>query len=307
MEKQKSITVLMSTYNGQKYLREQIDSILCQEGVSLKLVIRDDGSEDNTVSIIKDYQSCYDNIELLDVGINMGACQSFLSLIATDYETDYYALADQDDIWDKDKLICAIKLMEKDSNIPLLYYSNLRIVDSNNHYCRLSLNEPCVVKHKYAYLAESLPTGCTVVYNSKLAELLFNKIPDNCFMHDAWLYIAASAFGKCIYDHEPHINYRQHEQNVVGASKKRYSKKILKREWNNIFIDKSEPRYKTIKNFYTLYADLMDNDTKEKFRNFIEYKDSVGKLLKVLLDKELNSENIYRRTRFKIKLILHRV
>ena len=83
--------------------------------------------------------------------------------------------------------------------------------------------------------------------------------------------------------------------------------KILKREWNNIFVDKSQPRFKTIENFYTLYSNLMDKDTKVKFQNFIEYKDSVRKLLKVLMDKELNSENRYRRIRFKIKLILHRV
>lgn len=307
MEKVQSITVLMSTYNGQKYLKEQIDSILSQEGVSLKLVIRDDGSNDNTISIIKEYQLSYNCIEIIHGETNKGACQSFLSLITADFRSDYYALADQDDIWDKDKLIHAINCMEKEKNVPLLYFSNLRIVDSDNNYCRLSLNKPYVVKHKYSYLTESLPTGCTVVYNSKLAQLLYNKNPDYCYMHDAWLYITASVFGKFIYDHEPHINYRQHENNVVGTSKRRFSMKRIKREWYDVFVDKTQPVYKTIENFYFLYSDLMDNKTKEKFKKMLEYRDSIWKLIVVLFDKDLESANMYRRVKFKIKLILHRV
>ena len=83
--------------------------------------------------------------------------------------------------------------------------------------------------------------------------------------------------------------------------------KRIKREWYDVFVDKTQPVYKTIENFYFLYSDLMDNKTKEKFKKMLEYRDSIWKLIIVLFDKDLESANIYRRVKFKIKLILHRV
>ena len=83
--------------------------------------------------------------------------------------------------------------------------------------------------------------------------------------------------------------------------------KKIKREWYDVFVDKTQPVYKTIENFYFLYSDLMDNKTKEKFKKMLEYRDSIWKLIIVLFDKDLESANIYRRVKFKIKLILHRV
>ena len=301
-----SITVLMSTYNGHNYLREQLDSILNQINVRVEIVIRDDGSTDDTKRIIRDYMSKYENIKLIDDNVNLGACKSFLKLMSVGYDTDYIALADQDDIWDSDKLECAVNMMDKKKqNVPMLYYSNLRIVDENNKFCRLSHSKPYEPTAKYSYLAEGLPTGCTIVYNQELSKLLYNKIPEKCVMHDTWLFLVASAFGTCIYDFEPHINYRQHSSNVVGTSKKRFKFSSIRREFKYIFDRKTQPRFTNAKAFYQVYSNEVDKETQKKLENFVNYKKSIRNTIKVLLDSDLNSGSLYRRIRFKIMVCLH--
>ena len=211
------VTVLMSTYNGEKYLRQQIESILNQEGVDVELIVRDDCSADKTLEVLKEYQKTHNNIKIIEGTQNLGACRSFFQLIGSYDTSDYYALSDQDDIWDTDKLKIAVGFLEKrNPEIPLLYYSNLRIVDANGHFCRISHSKPHIGKSKYSALSENLATGCTIVYNKTLAGLACQVKPKKFYMHDAWLYLVAKMFGETIYDFNPHINYRQHGDNVVG-------------------------------------------------------------------------------------------
>ena len=129
------VMVLMSTYNGEKYLREQIDSILGQTGVSVKLLIRDDGSKDNTVEIVKQYCKENDDIKLVE-GKNVGFAESFMELVyrANLYsDISYFAFSDQDDVWLNDKLISAIHMLEgiHEKNAPNLYFSTARAVDKD--------------------------------------------------------------------------------------------------------------------------------------------------------------------------------
>lgn len=102
----KSVQVVMSTYNGEKYLKEQIDSILSQEGVDVRLYIRDDGSSDRTTDILASYQE-HKNVKI-EKGNNLGFAKSFLTALDECDEADYYAFSDQDDVWEKDKLSTAI-------------------------------------------------------------------------------------------------------------------------------------------------------------------------------------------------------
>lgn len=125
------VTVLMSTYNGEKYLKEQIDSILSQVDVDVRLVIRDDGSTDNTVGVIKEYSQRNSNVEFT-VGKNIGYANSFLTLIQMAGDSDYYAFSDQDDIWKKNKLSTAV---DKINGIPyVVYASNLEMVSENGEF-----------------------------------------------------------------------------------------------------------------------------------------------------------------------------
>ena len=216
MRKEK-ILVLMSTYNGEKYIREQMESILQQEDVDVHLLIRDDGSKDGTLEILRQYED-YNNAEVYQ-GKNLGACQSFFDLIKNaSVKYSYYAFADQDDVWQKDKLKIAIQMIEGESSIPTLYCGSYQLTDGGLNELPQRRTSPKNISFGNA-LIESNCTGCTAVFNRKLLELSKQQIPKEAYMHDWWLYLMASAFGKVVYDETPHMMYRQHESNVLGGNR----------------------------------------------------------------------------------------
>ena len=168
----KSVQVVMSTYNGEKYLKEQIDSILSQEGVDVRLYIRDDGSSDRTTDILASYQE-HKNVKI-EKGNNLGFAKSFLTALDECDEADYYAFSDQDDVWEKDKLSTAIEILEEESqSTPLLYCSALQRVDENlnplhvQSYHGLRINLPSM-------LTRGRLAGCTFVFNNTLRNLVKN-------------------------------------------------------------------------------------------------------------------------------------
>ena len=217
------VAVLMSTYNGDKYLREQIDSILAQKGVDLTLFIRDDGSSDRTIDIVRQYLAREEKIVFFS-GKNVGVGNSFMKLLYNcpdDY--DYYAFSDQDDIWELSKLAVAINQLQKTKKA-LLYTCNQELIDKNG--CSLGYRFPedyQVYIELEALIQTNKLSGCTYVFTKQLkrmlsaierrpsSELLRNRI------HDVWVAAVAALDNGIIYDKKAHIKYRQHENNVVGA------------------------------------------------------------------------------------------
>lgn len=303
-----NITVLMSTYNGEKYLKEQLDSIFAQKNVDVKLVVRDDASSDRTVDILKEYQKIHENMIIINDRKNLGACCSFLYLIRTYTQGKYFALADQDDIWDEDKLVTAVKVIEtvekKKSNIPLLYYSNLRVVNEKNEFGRMSHTIPHVSKNRYAALIENLATGCTVVYNQDLANLAKRAQPEQYSMHDVWLYRVAKIFGEAIYDFEPHINYRQHAENVVGTSMKKVSLRKIERELKWMLDTKQNEWYTDIEIFYNQFFAMMNEDTQKACLIILNSKCSIKSKFDLIIDKRYRSNSLYRNIKLIIKVLL---
>ena len=302
------VCVLMSTYNGEKFLKQQLVSILNQQGVAVELHIRDDGSQDSTVDILNEFSSEYGNIIFYRGEKNLGPCGSFFELMSTEYDADYYALSDQDDIWDNDKLLCAVnKLKSLPSDKPALYHSNLKIVDMNENIIRISHAHPKVSGAEYSYFAESLVTGCTAVYNKVLAKIISDVKPKKFSMHDTWLYMTASIFGSVIYDFEPHINYRQHSGNVIGARKSRFGFESLKREFKRYFNWNDQHSFFNAQIMKKQFGELLDKETNQKLDELINYKKSFFSTLRLLIDKSFDSENLYRRIRFKIKVLLRNI
>lgn len=303
-----SVTVLMSTYNGEKYLREQLDSIFAQKNVSVELVVRDDASSDRTVDILKEYQKIHEKMIIINDRKNLGACNSFLYLIRTYTQGKYFALADQDDIWDEDKLVIAVKAIEtvekKKSDIPLLYYSNLRVVNEKNEFGRMSHSTPHVSKNRYAALIENLATGCTVVYNRDLANLAKSAQPEQYSMHDVWLYRVAKIFGEAIYDFEPHINYRQHAENVVGTSIKKVSLRKIERELKWMLDTKQSEWYTDIEIFYNQFFSRMNEDTQKACLKILNSKCGIKSKFDLIMDKRYRSNSSYRNIKFIIKVLL---
>lgn len=222
----KTVAILISTYNGERFLREQLDSILAQDGVAIQVFIRDDGSSDNTRDILAEYANKNANVHY-DLAQNVGVGNSFMQLLYSVSETfDYYAFADQDDIWQTNKIQEAIEVIE--SKGAYLYTSNQECVDKTGNTIKIRYREDEKINlTPLAILQKNMLAGCTMVFINSFFKilrepshrpsenLLYNRI------HDVWVAFVASLFNGIIYDNRSFIKYRQHEANVVGIKRKR--------------------------------------------------------------------------------------
>lgn len=233
------VCVMMSTYNGENYLIEQIESILEQEGVEVSLFVRDDGSKDSTVDILSAYQK-EGKVHLYIDNCNLGPAISFMKLLYESTDYDYYAFADQDDVWHKEKLLVAISMIEKYKDIPSLYCSNQWLFrEGKVERLRFEQN----LNHGIVQaICGNVFSGCTMVFNWKLASILKQKEnhPSEAVlksrMHDTWVIAVAECVGKVIYDNNSYINYRIHSNNTVGIKSgrlQRLRKKITNKSLRN--------------------------------------------------------------------------
>jgi len=265
----KKIQVLMSTYNGAMYLREQLDSILKQDcgelgTAELSVFVRDDGSSDGTQDILKEYEKKYSEQVRWVQGKNKGVISSFFELLQkADESVDYYAFSDQDDYWMPDKLSSGIRLLDQagDKETPALYCCRPKLVDEHLRELTESIKRPPVCPSFGNALLENVVTGCTAILNASLRKLVAAELPKFTVMHDRWLYLAASCFGIVVYDETPHICYRQHGGNVVGAKSSRYAelKERLARFWG-----KRHDISRQTEEFLRIFGDL----SKENLQQF---------------------------------------
>lgn len=215
-----SVAVLMSTYNGEKYLREQIDSILSQKGVDIHLYIRDDGSDDKTIEILEEYAK--EDLLRYKLGKkNLGAGSSFMHLLySVPDQYDYYAWSDQDDVWLDDKICVAVDMIK--SSGKQLYISNLMCVDKDLNSIGLRNRERADTSI-YSIICENQTNGCTMVFTKAFRNELAEerrRPDDSLFLsryHDTWTAMVGSVKNAITYDSDYHILYRQHESNEVGS------------------------------------------------------------------------------------------
>lgn len=225
-----TIQILMSTYNGEEYLREQIDSILAQDCGRLRmaephLLVRDDGSTDGTQEILQEYAEKFPQQVCWYQGDNKGVVGSFFDLLRqSDSQAAYYALADQDDFWMPDKLSAGIRILRElgEEQYPLLYCCRPKLVDEQLQPLASEIKRPPMRPSFGNALVENIVTGCTAVMNHALRDMVRENPPKFTVMHDWWLYLLASCFGEIFYDETPHICYRQHGGNVVGSNVSRW-------------------------------------------------------------------------------------
>ena len=224
----KKLQILMSTYNGKAYLREQLDSVLQQDCkqkglVKLQLLVRDDGSKDGTQKILQEYAVRYPQEVRWYQGENCGVIQSFFELMKKTEKADFYAFSDQDDFWMPDKMSSAIQIIEKyGKNRPFLYCCRPKLVDAELNAITSAMKRPAMRPSFGNALLENIVTGCTAVMNEELRALVAVRFPQFTVMHDRWFYLAASCFGRVYYDETPHTCYRQHGGNVVGVNSGRW-------------------------------------------------------------------------------------
>lgn len=221
------ICVVLSTYNGEKYINEQIDSLLAQTYDNIEILVRDDGSWDKTVDIVNGYCDKCPNVRLYR-GNNIGVTLSFYDLLQNiPDDAGYIALCDQDDVWLKDKLEVAVKALEG-INGPALYFEKPLPVDEKLIPIKSNLyrNKPRIAFGNA--IIENVCTGCTMVFNRALYDIIDGKWPKHSLIHDWWIYQAAVCFGKVVYNEKPHIYYRQHSDNQIGQDSSRLA--LIKRQ-----------------------------------------------------------------------------
>ena len=217
MPENNSIQVLLSSYNGERYIEKQIDSIFRQENADVHCLIRDDGSIDNTINIIKKVQQKYLNIQLIE-GKNEGFANSFYDLVCLSDKYDYYAFADQDDLWEPDKLVSCINSI-KDCEEAALGYCNGFISDENFNVYGLLFDNCFKSKNIYESLIINPAPGCSMVFNSKAKELFLKADKSKITYHDFWLYVVCSLFGKVNCVDQPKFYYIQHIDNALGSDR----------------------------------------------------------------------------------------
>ena len=257
------ITILLSTYNGAKYLREQLDSLYSQTLIDkIDFLVRDDGSTDGTQDILNEYQAKNKNFKWYQ-GENKRPARSFWELLNKASDSDYYAFSDQDDVWDKDKIEIAIKQLEQlDSKKPLLYMSDVHVVDANLNHLADGFVDTNVPVNYACSLSNSVCPGCTFVFNEEARKLATRFNAEEYIDHHDWtLYKIVICFGEVIFDKTTHMNYRQHENNVIGAKSK------LGKYWDMIFKKPKDPKFihQRLRNAQALekyYGELMNEENK---------------------------------------------
>ncbi len=292
----------MSTYNGEKYLKEQLDSIIAQEKVETEILVRDDGSTDWTQHILNEYQQ--KGLLTWYRGRNLGPAKSFMDLLNHAPHADYYAFSDQDDVWMKEKLFVATSFLSSNEYKYSMYISETQMVDE-------LLNPIKKKKHPFTFtFGESLITnpaiGCTMVINKQLKDKVLTYNPHYLHMHDLWIYkICLFLNGFLYYDPNPYINYRQHRKNLVGG-KRSFKDKFKRRVKNLLNIEKIKPRYETAKELYKGFNMEMDIEKVNLLKLIVGYKKNFRNKIKIITDKNLKIKSPSTKFTFVIAILIHK-
>lgn len=267
------VDILLATYNGENYLRQQLDSILNQTYTNFKLIISDDMSTDSTVQILKEYVQKDKRIVVYTQEKNLGVISNFEFLL-TKVESKYYMFSDQDDIWNEDKIEKTMtKLKETDAD---LVFTDLEVVDNeiktiHNSYWELKGLKEKIEKYNGfdALYLNNYVTGCTLLAKAETIQKSM-PIPKNSkyVLHDYWIALIASQTGKIEFLNEPTIKYRQHKNNRVGSDKKSESLRGLK-EIRELFIDVKKQHFKVfIENEDKFVSEDIKNLNKEALKYY---------------------------------------
>lgn len=283
----KKIDVLLATYNGEKYLKELLDSILIQTYSNIRIVICDDCSNDNTVLILKEYQRRDNRIVIYENAKNIGSDKTFEFLLKK-VESEYYMFADQDDVWNKDKIELTFKkLIDEDAD---LVFTDLEVVNHELKTIDKSFNRlkkynykinKCIKNGYDLEILYNTITGCTILSKSSWINDILPFPENKNILYDYWIGLIISLKGKVAYLNMPTIKYRQHVDNQVGSS--RYVEKL-----NNFETIRNHLIDLRIQNFSTFLSNknLFTKEQNELNKKALEY------YMMIVNKKNINLKNL---------------
>jgi Glycosyl transferase family 2 len=224
------VEVLLATYNGDRFLREQIDSILAQDYANIRVLARDDGSSDGTVEILSEYAERFpDRFRVMPASAATGSAKKNFLLLMKASTANHICFSDQDDVWLPDKVSRTKKAMDRlesrwGMHLPLLVFTDLHVVDEQlkmlyESFWAFMKIDPERIGQFAKLMVQSVVTGCTAMLNRPLVELSL-RMPEEAPMHDRWIGLLASAMGRFSILRAQTVLYRQHDRNVVGIGRK---------------------------------------------------------------------------------------
>lgn len=294
------VGVLLATYNGEKFIGQQIESILAQTYADFKLIIADDCSTDNTYMVADSYRVRFpQKIVLYKNKFPTGSAKGNFFCMFEKYskEFDYIIFADQDDVWllqKLEKMMFRMKQLEKKytKDIPILVHSNLSVTDENLNIIYNDMEKlTSASSHSLnRLLVENSITGNSMLINKKLIEIY--KEPKDCIMHDWWFALIASSLGKISFIKEPLTLYRQHEKNSLGVAKINIFNEVKKRI-KNYKKEKKRVRenynlmFKQAQSLYNYYNKDMRKDKKRTVQEFLKLKEKkrIEKIISIIRNR----------------------
>lgn len=299
----KKIVIMMSTYNGEKYIEKQLESIFGQKtDCDVNLYVRDDKSKDSTLDILSSWEDKID-IKYIKDDNNLGAARSFWKLLKEVPEADYYAFSDQDDFWDADKLQKAVKAIG-DTKEEVLWCSNCRIINSEGNV----MDEK---KHKVkpnlfipSQIVCGSMQGCAMVFNSSLRNRVLKINDKNILMHDIIIMLYALADGKVLYEECPCFSYRVHENNVVAKEGKSFIKSV-KSTIDRWFGKKNKYEVSNLAKKIIMDKEIrLSKEDREYLYNVARCRKSLKSRIWIINNKNTDSTNKKAVRSFKIRVLL---
>lgn len=281
------IDILMATYNGERYVGEQIESIQAQTYQNWRLFISDDCSGDRTLNVIRSYAAEDKRISIVSEDVRLGGAKENFFALMSETDADYVMFCDQDDVWLPEKVEKSISAFSGcediyGSDIPLLVFCDMKVVDGelkpiHDSYERMSHFKPTRTGFEQL-LPQNVAAGCTMLINRPLLDLCLSADGSGAELHDWWAMLVASAFGHIIYIDESLVLYRQHGSNSVGASgySPFESVKNVERMVHNFFISVQQAE-----SFEATYAKRLNENRLRSLQNYIKAYRSLMPLRRV--------------------------
>ena len=300
----KTVTVIMSSYNGSSFIERQIKSIYNQKDVSINCFIRDDGSSDNTLQILTELQKEYANLSFI-VGDNVGGEKSFLIALSLAPQADYYAFADQDDIWFDNKIINGLnQLAQYPDNEVVMFHCNKISVNGDltplsHQIKRLSrpINRQNAVVQEYAQ-------GCSIIFNNAAKNLLTRRLPIEKIAHDFWVGLVCFMFGHVIYDCNPYFYHINYGNNASGEG---HLLKSWQKRWRMFWGTKNVYYLPSLDLLSDAYVDLLTDEDKIFLQQTLDYKINIRSKLNLLFSLKFRRASLLGTLSLKCAIVFNRL